>query len=175
MSHDSKDDEFRTGPDPWNYDETPDDQQRRRILLDELSRHAFDSVLDIGCGNGFITGDIRASKVVGVDMSPGAIKAAKARVQHDSHKFVHASIFDLPRLNLGTFDLIIVTGVLYPHYIGETGSLVYLITDELMRRNSTLVCVHIEEWYQLRFPYPRVRELRYRYRDYSHLLETYIK
>ena len=68
-----------------------------------------------------------------------------------------------------------ITGVLYPQYIGESKSLVYRIIDDLLAPDGILISVHINEWYSARFPYLRLKESYYSYREYTHLLETYVK
>lgn len=168
-------DRFYSDADPWGYFKNPHDLSRQRILLDELSRFNLGRVLDIGCGNGFITNMIEAEEVVGIDISTSAIQAARECAPSPRIKFIAGSLFDLPSLDLGQFDTVIITGVLYPQYIGQAHSLVYLLTDQVLRKEGTLVSVHIDEWYQARFPYALTRALRYSYREYTHLLEIYRK
>jgi hypothetical protein len=76
---------------------------------------------------------------------------------------------------MGRFDLVVITGVLYPQYIGEGQRLVYTIIDDLLEAGGHLVSAHIAEWYQCRFPYISVTREYYRYREFSHVLEVYIK
>ena len=112
--------------DPWNYESSLDDVKRRDILLHELPDRKFDSALDIGCGHGFLTRDLPARQVVGVDISKKAIKQAN-KLSGNKKKHISYLVGDL--FNLDTlfpkkkFDLIVITGVLYPQYIGEAHTL----------------------------------------------------
>ena len=168
-------DEFYATKDPWGYFSSPHDRSRKQILLAELSQHTLGRVLDIGCGNGFITDGIEAGQVVGVDLSESAIREARSRSTSPAARYLSGSLFDLPSMDLGRFDAVIITGVLYEQYIGRSLPLVYQIVDELLANGGLLVSVHIEGWYFARFPYPLVKAIRYRYREYGHVLETYRK
>lgn len=160
--------------DPWGYESHPDDAVRKRVLLSELPDRPYRKTLDIGCGNGFLTRDLPGDEVIGVDLSERAI--AHAQVAQDARlRFIRASIFDLPEVVDGPFDLIVITGVLYPQYVGKALSLVYRTVDTLLAENGILASVHISQWCQGRFPLLRMREHYYPYREYTHRLELYVK
>ena len=131
-------------------------------------------VLDIGCGHGFITRDLPGESIIGVDISSEAIKQAK-QYKNDRITFHTASIFALQNIFIETFDLILITGVLYKQYIGNSLPLIYTIIDKLLSNRGILVSVHINSWYHARFPYLLIREYFYDYRDYTHRLEIYEK
>lgn len=162
-------------PDPWGYFANPEDSLRREILIGELSAFNSTRVLDIGCGNGFITESIPGTSVTGVDISSTAIHEAKQRSTSDHIEYQSASLFELNPEIIGTFDCIVITGVLYGHYIGKSLPLVYQIVDSLLEDNGTLLSVHIDEWYFARFPYALIKTKRYKYRKYTHRLEVYKK
>lgn len=161
--------------DPWGYFSSDHDRLRKDVLIAELSGHVIGRALDIGCGNGFITESIPASAVVGVDISTAAIQEATRRSKSVSVEYLAGSLFDLPTLELGKFDAVFITGVLYDQYIGNSLPLIYQIIDDLLAEDGILVSVHIDSWYLARFPYPVIRETRYRYGKYFHLLEIYRK
>jgi len=161
--------------DPWQYDVTPADQYRRAVLLSVLPKRPFAATLDIGCGNGFLTERLPGDQVLGVDVSANAIRHAvergAGRVRYET-----CSLFDLPAKGwAGRFDLIVITGVLYPQYIAHAKHLVTAIVDELLQPRGVLVTCHIEEWYSCRFPYPTLLRDYYPYRDYAHVVEVYVK
>lgn len=161
-------------PDPWGYEENPDDLNRRAMLLSVLPKKRYARVLDIGCGNGFVTCRLPGDGIVGVDLSEKAIAYAKQRATpHIEYR--QASVFDLSDDRLGCSDLIVISGVLYPQYIGAGRLLVYTIIDELLEPGGHLVCAHITEWYECRFPYITITREYYKYRNYSHVLEVYMK
>ena len=47
--------EWHKQQDPWSYENDPEDLKRKNILLSEIPAGTYDNVLDIGCGQGFIT------------------------------------------------------------------------------------------------------------------------
>ena len=171
--------EFYTQEDPWAYENNPADKNRRGILLGELSKFTKPKrVLDIGCGHGFITRDISGDEVVGVDISEKAIQQANKVSKKPHVRYVAADMFDLNPNNAnlgGTFDLIIITGVLYPQYVGKAHTVVYDIVDRLLAKNGLVVSVHIMNWYDSRLPYIMLKNLTYEYREYQHILEIYKK
>lgn len=167
-------DKFYHQPDPWKYENTPDDKKRKEIILSEIPEKPYHNVLDIGCGHGFITRDLPGDNILGVDISANAIKQAKI---HETirHKYIQSSIFDLPAKTQNKYDLICITGVLYPQYIGYSHNLIYLILDRLLVNDGILVCCHIDEWYRSRFPYLMLEYYLFGYREYTQRLEIYIK
>lgn len=168
-------DSWHSTEDPWGYENNRDDLMRKRVLLSEIPEREYRSVLDIGCGQGFITREIEGRSVLGVDISPEAIKFAE-QFANDRVQFRACDLFYIDELLRGRqFDLIVITGVLYPQYIGKAHSLVYEIIDQLLEDNGILISVHVDEWYSARFPYPILKEFCYSYRTYYHRLEVYSK
>lgn len=160
--------------DPWGYKNSAEDRKRKHILLSEIPDKHYKRVLDIGCGQGFITQSLPGKQVVGVDISKEAINKAK-KIERKGLKFIQASIFELNNIFKEEFDLIVITGVLYPQYIGNSNTLVYKIIDKLLEDGGILVSVHIDEWYKSRFPYLLLNQHFYDYREYIHRLEAYVK
>lgn len=165
---------FHKKKDPWNYNSNPEDKKRLNILLSEIPERNYDNVLDIGCGQGFITKHLPGEKITGVDISHEAIDFAQNH-SNDRINFIEGSIFDLNKILDSKYDLIVITGVLYPQYIGSSSSLIYLIINELLEKDGILISVHIEEWYKCQFPFLKLNEMIYSYREYFHKLEIYIK
>lgn len=165
--------------DPWNYESSAEDNKRREILLSEIPQKLYKNVLDIGCGHGFITRKLPGEHIIGVDISKGAIKQAK-NIKKDNNQrinYLEGSIFGLLKIfdQNNKFDLIVVTGVLYPQYISNSLNLIYLIIDKLLAPSGILVSVHIDEWYEASFPYFLIKEQYYSYLHYSHRLNIYQK
>lgn len=167
--------DFYKKRDPWNYEDTADDAKRKAMLLSVLPERRFIKVLDIGCGDGFVTESLPGEEITGIDVSDNAIRHAREKnIRHI--QFLRHSLFDLPALGWGQeFDLIIITGVLYPQYIGDSELLVYTIVDDLLKPGGCLISCHIDDWYRARFPYITTHREYYAYREYFHLLEVYIK
>lgn len=166
--------EWYKTPDPWEYENDSDDKKRKQILLSEIPDIRYKDVLDIGCGNGFITVDLPGDKIIGADISENAVDFANKNNTKQHVSFESANIFDLTAWDR-KFDMILITGVLYPQYIGSSSKLIYLIIDKLLNKNGILVSVHINDWYNCRFPYNLMRENFYPYRQYLHRLEVYQK
>jgi 2-polyprenyl-3-methyl-5-hydroxy-6-metoxy-1,4-benzoquinol methylase len=176
MSIQSRDDleKWYDAPDPWGYEQSTDDLNRRAMLLAVLPEKQYSRVLDIGCGDGFVTHRLPGESIIGVDLSEKALDFARRRqTPHVDYRAL--SIFDLPHANVGKFDLVVITGVLYPQHIGEGQLLVYTIIDELLEPGGHLVCAHITEWYRCQFPYISLTREYYRYREFSHVVEVYVK
>lgn len=165
---------FYQQTDPWQYETTLDDKKRKEIILSEIPNKNYNNVLDIGCGHGFITRDLPGEYILGVDISSNAIKQAK-NYENSRLKFVESSIFEITHKTQEKYDLVVITGVLYPQYIGNSNNLIYILLDQLLVDNGILVCCHIDEWYQARFPYLMLEYYLFGYREYTQRLEIYVK
>lgn len=174
IQHKEELDKFHTKEDPWGYNENRDDSNRKAILLGELPKRHYKNVLDIGCGQGFITKDLPGDMVYGVDISQTAVDFAN-KIATDRLQFRQGSIFDIDKLFDVKFDLIVITGVLYPQYIDKSSNLIYLLLDSILAQGGILVSVHIDEWYTSQFPYLKIKQSYYDYRQYTHNLEIYAK
>jgi 2-polyprenyl-3-methyl-5-hydroxy-6-metoxy-1,4-benzoquinol methylase len=164
--------------DPWEYESSFDDLKRKKFLLECIPDWSFDKTLDIGCGNGFVTRDLPGEKIKGVDLSKKAIEFAQTDAKKrkiENIEYQVADIFDLNHVFDFQFNLIVITGVIYPQYIAESDRLIYIITDKLLAHGGILASVHIDEWYTSRFPYQLLRQKFYPYRHYQHRLEIYYK
>ena len=160
--------------DPWHYETTPDDKKRKETILSEIPTKLYNNVLDIGCGHGFITRDLPGEKILGVDISSNAIQQAKS-YQNNRLNFIQSSIFDIANKTKDKYDLIVITGVLYPQYIGNAYNLIYLLIDQLILDDGILICCHINQWYECRFPYLMLEYGLFEYREYTQRLEVYVK
>src|SRR5690554_2658712 len=89
--------------DPWDYENSPDDRKRKNILLSEIPQRKFAKVLDIGCGQGFITKDLPGENIIGMDISKEAIKYAKKK-ERKNLKFIEGSLFDANKILNEKFD-----------------------------------------------------------------------
>ena len=128
-----------TKPDPWGYQNLEDDAKRKAIILKEVGELKPSSILDIGCGEGYITRDMQADMVVGVDVSSNAINRAKKSVgdrqdiNFTSESFIEEWFYQ----KFEPFDLIVITGVLYSQY--TTGREPTVITNAALENNTILL------------------------------------
>jgi SAM-dependent methyltransferase len=163
--------------DPWGYADHPDDMRRKEELLTILPATRFGRTLDIGCGNGFLTLDLPGAEVVGTDLSEKAIhwacRSAADRGDQGRFRFLPLSMFDPDLFQLGTFDLLIITGVLYPQYIGSAGATARSVINGLTHPGSVIVTCHIGDWMTFDLPYVVVDRVSYPYRDRVHDLVVY--
>lgn len=166
---------FHISEDPWGYENNNEDLKRKEILLSEIPVQNYKNVLDIGCGQGFVTKDLPGENIWGVDLSQTAIDFAKKNISAGKVNFKQGSLFEIDRLFEIKFDLIVITGVLYPQYIGNSSSLIYLLIDNILNKNGIILSVHINEWYNCQFPYLKIRDTYYMYREFMHNLEIYLK
>ena len=169
-------DKFFSSADPWGYQNHPDDRRRVQHILSALSNLSFSRVLDIGCGGGHLTLKLPPGDIIGTDISPAAIEWAtqKARTMgRNDVSFKVCNVFDLADFEPSSFDLIIVTGVLYRQYIGHAFIEASEQIMRLLKPGGHLIQAHIEAWFSHAFPMARVSKTTYPYRDYIHLLEVY--
>ena len=171
-------DSFYAENDPWKYYEHPDDIRRRIELLSVLPRIPFRRTLDIGCGNGFVTFSLPGDEIVGVDISHKATEWAKEAVSSQPHphrfRFQCASLLESDILALGTFDLIVITGVLYPQYLGKATAVARYNIHQLLAPRGVVASCHIREWARVRLPYSILDMSLYPYREFTHQLEIYL-
>lgn len=83
--------------------------------LAELIDYRGKRVLDIGCGDGFMTSkliQLGVKQVVGIDPAQGAIDAAKKRGLERADFFVR-DLYDLKTTDYGKFDIVRLCGVLH--------------------------------------------------------------
>ncbi|MEJ8574364.1 class I SAM-dependent methyltransferase [Microbaculum marinum] len=104
-------------PDPWNFRTSAYEDEKYRASIAALSRHHYEAILEIGCGNGELGKRLRrlADRYAGLDAVPAAI--AEARLAVPSGEF-HCDFFPCP-LPGGSFDLIVVSEFLY--FLDEAG------------------------------------------------------
>ena len=143
--------------DPWEYTVTPDDIYRKRFYLTVLEGlgEYYDRALDVGAGEGFITGDLPAKQIHAIEMSDNAASRLPKNVER---------VF-APE---GEYDLVLVTGLLYRQYDHEQ------IARLVLEAASKHVCVGgIQDWL-LPYPFGRLIEtFRFPYREYTSVFNVY--
>ena len=169
---------YESNPDPWGYYNNLDDQKRLdrlKLVLDQLS---FERVIDIGCGNGFLTENIKAPEVLGVDVSQAAVGWGELRAAElglRTHAYCTGDILSQEIQNHGYFDLVVLTGVLYEQYVGGAYNIVRHNIDRILVQGGHLISCHILEWNPIRFAYTAIDQQIYQYGRYTHSIELYRK
>lgn len=109
---------YAENPDPWASASSRYRYQRRKyeVLASLLPERDFRSALDLGCGPGLMSRHLatHADRVLGVDVSPSAVSAARrSTVDLPNVTFEVHDLLDLPAAFDGRFDLVVVADVLY--------------------------------------------------------------
>ncbi len=147
---------FYTKRDPWGFETNPEDKKRKSIILEECRKYCFKffgkshftNALELGAGEGWITKDLPATNVYGLELSDVAMSRWDKKIKN----------FDS---NL-KYDLIIAPGVLYKQY-DYRGFL------NIIRQNSNglVMTISIKDWeindlknnvYNMEFPYRQYTE-----------------
>lgn len=165
--------EMYDSPDPWSYEDNFWDYKRVAEMKIATQSLKPINVLDIGCGNGFMTQHLPGDRIVGIDISRKAIDYASNRGIPNA-VFLCGSIQNAVSLCVGEkFDLICITGVLYDKWVGTDYGKIISIIRQLSAPVSTLLTCHIAEWYKIIMPFDLLYEKKYRYRDHTHLLNIH--
>lgn len=147
-------------PDPWGYRTNPLDRTRKQFIIGIAKLFVpgngyFQRAIDIACGEGFITEDLPAGVVHGIELSDTA-----------ASRF-HPSVTRVER-PVGTYDLVVATGCLYGHY--DWHGIVQQI-EQAKSPGGIILVSNIEAWenskaihaistftkceaFEARFPYP---------------------
>jgi len=159
-------DDFYKRADPWGYQEHPDDAIRKDTILSILKdpmitgRESFEVALDIGAGEGWITKDLPAARIYGIETSDNAAARFPENVRRIKE----------PREK---YDLITVTGMMYSHYNFHT----FIKWVERSANGIVLLC-NIQEWEvpivrENRIKWNQIHEETFPYREYNQQLRVY--
>jgi 2-polyprenyl-3-methyl-5-hydroxy-6-metoxy-1,4-benzoquinol methylase len=139
--------------DRWGYFHEPDDTIRLKNILMMLD--TYESCIDIGCGEGFITTHLPSKVIYGMDISENAMGRLPENV---------ISV-DQPN---GKHDLVISTGTLYEQYNHKQ------IYDWIIScAQHHILIAGIKEWIK---PYDfgeKIKEVEFKYRDYTQQITLY--
>jgi peptidoglycan/xylan/chitin deacetylase (PgdA/CDA1 family) len=99
-------------PDPWSYDDLYE-RTKRRHTLELIEGHRFESVLEMGCAEGFFTEELASvtSSLLAIDISRTALERARIRcASHSNVTFDQLDAFE--QLPEGHFDLVVCAEIL---------------------------------------------------------------
>lgn len=149
--------EWYKGKDPWNYETTQDDQTRKNKIIAKLSEYPlFQRSLDIGGGEGWISKDLPAKSIEVYEVSENARKRLPEGIVATTEP-------------IGSYDLVVATGVLYQHYHFEE-------MLEIIKKHATktILIAGIKDWLvdttQLG---SLVYEEEFPYREYTQVIKIY--
>ena len=86
----------------------------RNLIVEQIPENS--SVLDIGCGTGALSFDLRRKKncsAVGIDLSQKMLRFAQASNTYDDVRFLHRDATDLSEFSENAFDYAIIMNVLH--------------------------------------------------------------
>ena len=148
-----------TDRDPWQYESYEDDTIRKQIILSLLEDYGqFESAIDIGAGEGFITKDLPASNIYAIEISDNAAERLPDSVQ---------------RVNFSCrkkFDLVIATGVFYMQYDHEE---MKEFIERCVRENAVILTSHIKDWEIPLQGFTQVHTQEFPYREYTQKLRIF--
>jgi hypothetical protein len=139
--------------DPWNYKTTEDDYFRKEKILSLLKK--YDKALDIGCGEGFITKDLPANEIFGIELSDNA----SLRLPSNVTRLIQP---------VDTYDLVMTTGTLYQQYNHQQ------ITNWIKQSASHHILVGgIKDWMIWSEFGEIINEIEFQYREYTQIIRLY--
>lgn len=139
--------------DPWSYKTTNDDIIRKEKILSLLEN--YDTALDIGCGEGFITTDLPASKIYGIELSDNA----SSRLPNNIIRLTKPE---------EKYDLVMTTGTLYRQYDNEQ------IRNWIFESSKRHILVGgIKDWMIWSDFGNVIKEIEFKYREYIQIIRLY--
>jgi predicted TPR repeat methyltransferase len=128
--------------DPWNLKTSAYDLQKYTATLDALPHHRYSSAFDVGCSVGVMTSLLadRCDLIIAVDSVERALQEARQHCAGKSH--VHFARMHIPKeWPERTFDLIVISEVLYYLSAAELEAVVARLRDSLAQ-GGDLILVH---------------------------------
>lgn len=143
-------------PDPWEYQIKYDDTYRKQQILNILHDRVYDNVIDIGCGEGWITTDLPGNIIHGIELSD----MASSRFPHNVTRVSEPELM---------YDLVITTGTLYRQYNHKQ------IANWIQQCASKHILIGgIESWLVSDYEFGKlINEVKFPYRDYIQVLRLY--
>jgi len=142
-------------PDRWQYFISKDDEIRKEAILKTLP-HNYVNALDIGCGECFVTKDLPAERIYGLELSDNA--AAR----------FPSNVIRVNEPDSKLYDLVISTGTLYTQYNHEQ-------IDAWIRKgaNYNVLIAGIKEWL-LPYTYGEIiYQTQFKYLQYTQSITLY--
>lgn len=143
-------------PDPWAYQTTKDDLLRKNKILELISSFGlFERAIDIGCGEGWITKDLPAKEIHGIELSDNASSRFPSKVTKVSEP-------------VGKYDLVCTMGTLYIQYDHKQ------IIDWILSCSSKYIFIAgIKDWLIPNQFGKLISFDEFKYREYTQLLRLY--
>ena len=133
---------YEADPDPWRFATSCYEQKKYAATLAALRRPRYPAAFEIGCSIGILTQALagRCDELLAVDVAEAALAEARRRCQRlPGVRFANMRVpADWPG---GTFDLILLSEVVYYLDLADVGHLVERVTASA-RPGAEVVLVH---------------------------------
>lgn len=119
------------------------------IILEELNIRSDETVLDVGCGNGYMSKEFSKlvginGKVYAIDIAPDAIKQLKSEIENTNTEAIRADITKGLQIKDSSFDLIYLSTVF--HLFKEKQIIRFNIEiARLLKPNGRLAILNIDK------------------------------
>jgi len=133
---------YAADPDPWRFETSDYEDAKYRATLAALPAPHYRRGIEIGCSIGVLTERLaeRCDTLLGVDIAPGALDAARRRCAALPHvRFEQAALPD--HVPPGPFDLIMLSELLY-YFAAPTMPRVAEAVHAMARPGNDIVLVH---------------------------------
>lgn len=132
-------DKYRADIDPWQFRTSDYERGKYHATIGALSKPHFAHALEIGCSIGVLTAQLaaRCDAVTAIDASETAIASARQASIANANFVVGMLPQDFPA---GTFDLIVLSEVLYYFDAADLARVAALCTTALRPGGEIVVC-----------------------------------
>jgi predicted TPR repeat methyltransferase len=138
---------YDANPDPWNFTSSAYENQKYQVTMAALEGRRFTRAFEIGCSIGVITRRLAPSceALLAVDIVDSALAAAQARCADMSHvRFGNVRLPDQWPAGQ-TFDLILISEMLYFLAPPDITRLAHLAADSLLPGGIVLLVNYTEQ------------------------------
>lgn len=140
--------------DPWGLKDLETEKFRKVQILNSTPKRYYRRILDIGCGEGFITNDLQVTlytnQIIGIDLSKKAINRARKKAPENVH-YIEADFATIDPESLGKFDLILVNQFIYNVIDEDLDLMIDKIMSLLNNGGDILLCDRLVEESRLTF------------------------
>ena len=135
-------DQYASNPDPWGFATSDYERAKYLATLEALPKPRYASILEVGCSIGVLTSALapRCDGLLGLDVAEAALDQARARCADQPH-LAFAQTRVPGQWPEGTFDLILLSEVVYYLDAGDVGRLAARVRGAL-RAGGDVVLVH---------------------------------
>ena len=142
--------------DPWGYETNMDDIERKQKIINLLGDTFYERVLDIGCGHGFVTKDIKSAVIEGIELSDNAASHLPSHIKR---------VFEPS----GQYDLVMATGIMYQQYAHDT-----FYSWIINHSSRHILIAGIENWL-IDYDYKSkiVDRITFQYREFTQVVTLY--